>query len=311
MWQERCYFLLTFSLDRGLNRGLDKLLVDLGADIRIASSGSTTVKGKQSRDIELGGLEDLGLADVGVLQRVDVLAGLLDADSDGVLGAARGRAGELGDKLLKVARDRFLSHDIEHLAADLADLRALSVGGLLDLVATARSEGNAEQTDEVTVGGLDIDESLDQRLPLLDHRAELVRGHVHTVEVGQAVLALDLVHLELNLAESTGLVLGQIAEGDLDNTAVEGVGSLVYYDDKSSVTYDVFSYRYLRRPWVRLTRVLPTWRTSNMEGALRSYQSLRVKGSTLMNERMNNLHFCLGPLCLALTPSSSSPSFLC
>src|SRR5690349_13993783 len=36
-------------------------------------------------------------------------------------------------------------------------------------------------------------------------------------------------------------------------------------------------------PWVRLTRVLPTLRTSKVEGALMSYQSLRVKGSTLLD----------------------------
>lgn len=34
-------------------------------------------------------------------------------------------------------------------------------------------------------------------------------------------------------------------------------------------------------PWVRVTRVLPTLRTENMVGALMSYQSFLVKGSTL------------------------------
>merc|ERR1712027_92052 len=33
-------------------------------------------------------------------------------------------------------------------------------------------------------------------------------------------------------------------------------------------------------PWVRLTKVLPTSRTLKTDGALMSYQSLRVKGST-------------------------------
>ena len=34
-------------------------------------------------------------------------------------------------------------------------------------------------------------------------------------------------------------------------------------------------------PWVLVTRVLPTWRLENMVGALMSYQSFLVKGSTL------------------------------
>ena len=34
-------------------------------------------------------------------------------------------------------------------------------------------------------------------------------------------------------------------------------------------------------PWVRLTNVFPTSLTLKMEGALMSYQSFRVKGSTI------------------------------
>ena len=42
----------------------------------------------------------------------------------------------------------------------------------------------------VAIGGLDVAVGLDQRLPLLHHRPQLVSGQPHTVEVGQAVLAL-------------------------------------------------------------------------------------------------------------------------
>ena len=37
---------------------------------------------------------------------------------------------------------------------------------------------------------LSIDIGLDEGLPLLDHRPQLVCGQVHAVEVSQAVLAL-------------------------------------------------------------------------------------------------------------------------
>ena len=45
----------------------------------------------------------------------------------------------------------------------------------------------------------------------------------------------------------------------------------------------------LRVPWVLLTKVLPICRTANMDGALTSYQSLRVKGSMLKKRRKNDL----------------------
>jgi hypothetical protein len=60
-------------------------------------------------------------------------------------------------------------------------------------------------------------------LPLADERAELVGGEVEAVEVGQAVLALDLVDTELDLAEGVVLVLLEIGERDLEYPALEGV----------------------------------------------------------------------------------------
>lgn len=44
-------------------------------------------------------------------------------------------------------------------------------------------------------------------IPFPDKGSEFVRGEVKSVEVGQAVLALDLVHSELDLAESVVLIL--------------------------------------------------------------------------------------------------------
>lgn len=64
-------------------------------------------------------------------------------------------------------------------------------------------------------------------LPLADHRAELVRSHVHTVKVGKAVLALDLVNSQLDLAERILLVLVQVSEGDLEDATLQGVVSVL------------------------------------------------------------------------------------
>lgn len=43
------------------------------------------------------------------------------------------------------------------------------------------------------------------------------------MEVGQAVLALNLVDAELDLAESVVLILLQVGQGDLDDAALQGV----------------------------------------------------------------------------------------
>jgi hypothetical protein len=209
-------------LNRLLNGGFDKVLLDLGTNVSITGS-ITTVKSEERLNIELGALEDLDLADVDVLQGEDTLASLLNTVTNDILGNGRRRGDELGNELLEIARSGFLGHDLEHLLADLTDLGRLSIGGLLDLVAATSSEGNDEKTDKVTVGGLDINESLQERLPLLDEGTELIRGEVHSVEVGEAVLALNFINSQLDLAESTILILGKIAERDFDNTTLKVV----------------------------------------------------------------------------------------
>ena len=171
------------------------------------------VEVKESTEVELGRLEELDLADVDVLERVDALGGLLDlAAGDELLG-----------KLGEGAAAGLTLHDVGHLLADLSDLRAAGVCGLLDLVGASLGEGDAEQTEEVVVGGLDDDVGLDQGLPLADERAQLVRGEIETVEVGQAVLALDLVDSQADLAERVVLILLEIGERNLEDTALESV----------------------------------------------------------------------------------------
>lgn len=53
--------------------------------------------------------------------------------------------------------------------------------------------------EKVPVGGAHVNLRLDQRLPLLDERAELVAGEVHAVEVGQDRGALDILAAQLHL----------------------------------------------------------------------------------------------------------------
>jgi hypothetical protein len=167
-------------------------------------------------EVKLGCLEDLDLSDVDVLKRVDALSSLLDLPTDDL-------GDELLDELLKVAAGRLADHDLEHLLADLLDLGGLCVCGALDLVGAPLGEPDGKETDEVAVGRLDVDVCLDERLPLAHERAELVRREVHPVEVGQAVLALNLVHAQLDLPERVLVVLVQVGKRNLNDSALERV----------------------------------------------------------------------------------------
>lgn len=114
-------------------------------------------------------------------------------------------------------------NDLDHLLADSTNLRRAGIGGLLDLVGASLGESDGEETDEVVVGGLNGDVGLDQSLPLADERAKLVGGEIHAVEVGEAVLALNLIDTELDLAERVVLVLLEVGQRDLENSALQGV----------------------------------------------------------------------------------------
>ena len=62
----------------------------------------------------------------------------------------------------------------------------------------------------------------DNYLPLLDHGAHLVTSQVHAVEVGEAVLALNILGDELELAEGYLIVL-QVSKAHLEHTALKTI----------------------------------------------------------------------------------------
>ncbi len=97
------------------------------------------------------------------------------------------------------------------------------VGRLLNLVLAALGEANGEKTDEIIISRLHSDVGLNEGLPLADEGAQLVGCEVETVEVGQAVLALNLVDTEANLAERVILILLEISKGNLDDTPLQRV----------------------------------------------------------------------------------------
>ena len=155
----------------------------------------------QSVEIELWLLDDLDLADVAVLNRVDWHSGFGDVASNGVWE-------EFLDQLWDVAVGDLLGDDFGHLLSDLFDLLGLGVGGLFDLtLGLLLGESNNEHSQVVAVGGFGVNGALDQGLPFFDHTADLVSGERHTVEVQDAVLALDIFADELEFSVSLTVVV--------------------------------------------------------------------------------------------------------
>lgn len=194
-----------------------------------------SVEVQQCAEIELGLLEKLDLADMdlkielisyqpsqsilrstNILQRVDSLGRLLNLTTDNF-------RDELGSKLGESAASSLALYNLGHLLPNGPDLRRTSIGGLLDLVGASLGECDGKQSNQVIISSLDGDISLDQRLPLANQRAQLVRSEVQSMEVGQTILSLNLIHTELNLAECVVLVVLQIGKGDLEDSALQRV----------------------------------------------------------------------------------------
>lgn len=174
------------------------------------------MKSEQSSEIKLGLLEQLDLSDVHVLQRVDVLGGLLDLSANHL-------GDELGGELSKSHVGGLSDNNVGHLLSDLLDLRGLGVGGLLDLGGLSLGEADDKESEEVVVRGLDGHVGLDQSLPLSHQRSQLVGSEVKAVEVGQQVLALDLIDSQLDLLEGVVLLSLQIGQRHLEHSALEVV----------------------------------------------------------------------------------------
>jgi len=168
--------------------------------------------------VELRLLEHLCLVHKHVLEWVELGALLCDLLGDG-----------LGQELLKeVLEGGFLGlvhHDLHHLLADVLNLRCFSIAGGLYLLGLAACERNAEQAHEVTIGGLGLHESLDQRMPFLDEGAKLVAGNAESSEVGEALEAFDLLDLELDNSpgEFVLVLLVKVSVGNLEDAAPQAV----------------------------------------------------------------------------------------
>ena len=109
-------------------------------------------------------------------------------------------------------------HDLNHLSSDSLDLRSSSVAVALGGVGLTLGEGDAEQTEGVSIGSLNLGLGLNESLPLTDQRAKLITSHVHTVEVSKTVTSLSVENLELDLSEALVGILVEVTKVSLADT---------------------------------------------------------------------------------------------
>lgn len=176
----------------------------------------------KGRCIESGGLDDLHFANKDVFERIDSVALLFDFLSNGV-------GDELRDQLFDVSGGDLAGDHFEHLLADLSDLGTLGIAGLLELVLSSLGKGDAKESEGVSVGGVDKHISFNQSLPLSHERLHLVGGERHSVEIGEAVLSLDIINSELEFNGLVIFVLVQVSQGNFKHSSLESIGRVIYW----------------------------------------------------------------------------------
>jgi hypothetical protein len=81
-----------------------------------------------------------------------------------------------------VGLDNLFGNDFVHLGSDRLLLGALSVVSFSLLVGRLFGEGDGEHSQDISVGGFTVLDGFDEGLSFFNHRAELISGHVDSVE---------------------------------------------------------------------------------------------------------------------------------
>lgn len=119
-------------------------------------------------------------------------------------------------------------HNFHHLLDDKLSVGGLCVACGLDLLLGSLGEGNTEESQDETIGGLGLNAGLDHGVPLFNHRASLISGDVHAIEVSVAIESFNFVNLELHLSPGLGLgVSVTVSERDGVDTTFQTVRCLL------------------------------------------------------------------------------------
>jgi len=121
-----------------------------------------------------------------------------------------------------------VDHDFHHLLTDESLLRVLGIASGFDLTGSSAGETNAEESKKVAIGGLSLDEGLNEGVPLLDEGAKLVLSDVDAVEVGVAVVALHFLYLHLNLSPGLSTACSvQISQRYFKHSALQAISGVL------------------------------------------------------------------------------------
>jgi hypothetical protein len=242
---------------------------------------SLSVHVQESSHIESRLLGDLHLSDEYVLEGVDSLASLLNGEGDGF-----GESGKLLHKLSKSAVGDFLGHGINHSLSDLSDLTHLGVRSLSNLAFLLSGESNAEHSEFITIGGSDGSVAFNESLPLVDERAKLVSGHIHTVEVGEALISSHIFHNKLDLSVALLLVSVKVGKVDIEDSALKLLRS--HSGAESSV--DQGSTAHSVREKCRSLDVVPVLSGEGVDNFLLAALFSLVKSGVLTNSHSILIH---------------------
>lgn len=170
----------------------------------------------KSCDIKLWLFQHLNLSDVAILHGEDAvgLAGNL---------LANGCGDKLLDQGLEVALGSQFRHSCNHLCSDSANLGGFGVTCVLDLSVLRSSEGDAKHTNNVSIRCTTVHIGLNNGLLLSDQTAKLITSHVHSVEVEEAIEALNVLDTKLDFAEGVRFILIQISQRKFHDASLQAL----------------------------------------------------------------------------------------
>lgn len=197
--------------------------------------GSLLIELHELGEIELGLLEELNLSDEHVLEGEDLLAFLLNLCANSV-SSAKDIINIYWEKNLQFLHQllegrllALIDHDLHHLLTDQLLLRGLGIASCSHLSASSLGEGNSENSEEISITGLGLNEGFNKSVPFLNEGAELIPGDVHSVEVGEAVVSLDFFNLDLHFSPSLIVALSiQISQRYFEHTTSQAISSNLY-----------------------------------------------------------------------------------
>jgi hypothetical protein len=123
----------------------------------------------------------------------------------------------------------------------------LGITGLLLRSGVFVSVTNTKYSEQVPVGGLHISIGLNESLPLLDHATELIRSQIHSMKVGQHVMALNVLWNQLEFPERplSVIVALQIGQRNFKDTSLQSLRSDSYQRMKESLGQLISSVDFL------------------------------------------------------------------